>query len=188
MLAAALKKGGGAAAAPKAQEQKIDSASFPCIEPVPEGAPLADAGAAELAADVENRLRLHRQGSLAGSVPRHYAGSVSATDRRPMAVAAAATALGGAAAAAVALAAACWHGVRGTGATWLWCCRWTMSWPQAACGLPRKSSRPPWCVRRPNAAAAGQLAAMRRRRLMPPAALTGPDFARCCAGTGVAPC
>lgn len=82
MLAAALKKGGGAAAAPKAQEQKIDSASFPCIEPVPEGAPLADAGAAELAADVENRLRLHRQGSLAGSVPRHYAGSVSASDLR----------------------------------------------------------------------------------------------------------
>ncbi len=72
MLAAALKKGGGAA--PPTQEQKIDSAAFPCVG-IPEGAPL-DAGA-DLAADVETRLRLHRQGSLAGSVPRHYVGSVS---------------------------------------------------------------------------------------------------------------
>lgn len=77
MLAAALKKGG--AAAPPAQEQKIDSAAFPCVG-IPEGAPL-DASASDLAADVENRLRLHKGGSLAGSVPRHYIGSVSRCDR-----------------------------------------------------------------------------------------------------------
>lgn len=73
MLKAALAgaKDKGQAPPPKA-EPKLDGSSFPCIV---EGQPLPDE--ASLAADVESRLKLHRQSSLAGSMPRGYRNSVS---------------------------------------------------------------------------------------------------------------
>ena len=75
MLKAALAKGGQAQAQPQQPaETKVDTASFPCID---EGQPLSSE---DLAQDIDQRLKLHRQASLAGSLPsaRGYRNSVSA--------------------------------------------------------------------------------------------------------------
>lgn len=69
MLKALLKGGDGKAPTPP--EAKFDASSFPCIE---EGAPLADSQA--LADELDQRLKLARGGSLAGSLPTRYLNSV----------------------------------------------------------------------------------------------------------------
>ena len=75
MLKQALASAKGGAAPPQPQaDAKLDGQSFPCCSTVMEGQPLLDD---ELAADVESKLRLHRQSSLAGSMPRGYRNSVS---------------------------------------------------------------------------------------------------------------
>lgn len=76
MLKAALAGVGKGAKPPPAPERAVDAASFPCID---ETAELDSTSKADdLAQDIDQRLRLHRQSSLAGSMPsaRGYRNSV----------------------------------------------------------------------------------------------------------------
>lgn len=87
MLKALLAKGGDGSA-PAPPEQKYDSSSFPGTASIPEDAPTPDDSAA-LALEIDSRLKLHRGGSLAGSLPTRYTNSVSCKGLVPPAAAAA---------------------------------------------------------------------------------------------------